>query len=317
MKTLVIGIPTYNRCIILEENLREMLPLLNKYNVHIYVYDDSPNDDTKNMIAAINKDCDQQMIYYHKNIPRLGHDKNCIKVLENTPGDYIWYLGDSFIISEEGFNKVKNLIDNEENDAIILTSNLKRTKLFPSKKYLSSNDFYREISWHATLTDVTIYNKNMINDIFSKIKFDKYINSNFMQLAILLEGINKNNITITYLNNAVITLNKKRKGSYWLKNSITTFCVDWYDFNMNLPLEYTIEDKKVAIANHDKYTRIFSSILTIYMYGSNFITLNQYYDNKEKCDACITTNRTMFFNILKSPKIFSRLLVMIYNKVKV
>ena len=90
---LAVAIPTFNRVELLEANIRSMLPELREFSIPIYVSDDSSNDDTKLMIAKLQKN--YQYIFYSKNEKNLGHDKNFFQTLKLPEADYVWLLGDS------------------------------------------------------------------------------------------------------------------------------------------------------------------------------------------------------------------------------
>jgi len=103
-KKLAIAIPTYNRASIVKENILLMLNEIKRYSIPLYISDDSNNEETKLVVVDLKKEYDY--IYYYKNQPGLGHDKNCIRTLALPNEEYIWYLGDSIIIEDGGIKNV-------------------------------------------------------------------------------------------------------------------------------------------------------------------------------------------------------------------
>jgi len=64
------------------------------------------------------------LIKYHENKENLGVDKNLIKIMEMSEGDFIWLLGDDDMIINYGIKEVINFIDNhcDKNTGLIMLS---------------------------------------------------------------------------------------------------------------------------------------------------------------------------------------------------
>jgi hypothetical protein len=246
---LAIAIPTYNRCEILKENLLYMLDEIRKYNIPIYISDDSDNDLTKNMITELKKD--YGYIYYFKNKPSLGHDRNCLYTLSLPDEEYIWYLGDSIRVKN---GKIKDILEKITTNCydLILVNSFERDFNISSKEYFSHSKFFVELAWHATLTGVTIYRKDLLNEI----DFKKYLDTNFIQLGIILERALDIKNGILWINEGCISSNKKKK-SYWSENIFEVFAKDWSDFILSLPEQYLYKDKLRVIQKHSDHTGIF------------------------------------------------------------
>ena len=127
---LSIAIPTYNRPEILKENLLIMLPYLIEFQIPVYISDDSTNDFTNQMILELKSKYNK--IYYQKNKPSFGHDKNCISTLSLPKEDYVWYLGDSKYINKEGIKTIVDLIEKNKFSAIVVSDKSRDISL-PSK----------------------------------------------------------------------------------------------------------------------------------------------------------------------------------------
>lgn len=300
MKKLNIGIPTYNRSEILINNIINMNEYLCKNNIDVYIYDDSPNTLTKDAINKLYNDNKYGNIHYHQNMPSLGHDKNCLYVMSNTPGDYVWYLGDSFLITEEGIDFAINKINENRYDAIINTVENRTTNIV-TNNFVNANEFYRTLSWHTTLTSSTIYHQETIQRAIETSDLSRFINSNFMQLAILLEGICIENINIVFNNDPCLIVNSEKKDAYWRKKPIETFCLDWYNFNMSLNDFYTIGDKIVAIKNHDKNVGLFSPLRILFMHGLGDMKYSTYKKYQNECEHAISVNKSLVKALLLIP----------------
>jgi cellulose synthase/poly-beta-1,6-N-acetylglucosamine synthase-like glycosyltransferase len=116
---LSIAIPTYNRDTSLYKNIKAMLPILNKFQIPVYISDDSNNEKTLEIVNKLKSE--YQYIFYEKNFTSLGHDRNCIKTLNMPIEEYIWYLGDSKYITSEGIENIYNIINNNSFDFILVS----------------------------------------------------------------------------------------------------------------------------------------------------------------------------------------------------
>ena len=251
-KKLAIAIPTYNRSSILKENILLMLEEIKRYEIPVYISDDSTNDDTKFVFDEFKKE--YEYIYYFKNQPSLGHDKNCLQSLSLPTEDYIWYLGDSIIIKPGGIKKVLGvIIENNKYDFICVNAE-NRNVDFDSKIYTEGNKLLVEIGWHLTLTGATIYT-NKIHELIKG--FDLIKCKNFPQTALIFEYFTKVNSKIYWVKDEIIYVNKNKK-SYWNKSIFDVFLIDWEFFIFNLPNFYLKENKKYVVKKHSEKTGLFS-----------------------------------------------------------
>lgn len=305
---LAIAIPTYNRCEILKENLLYMIDEIKNYNIPIYISDDSDNDLTKNMITELKKD--YEYIYYFKNESSLGHDRNCLYTLSLPDEDYIWYLGDSMRI-ENG--KIKDILDISSKDCydLILVNCLDRDVNVPSKQYFSHRTFFLELAWHATLTGATIYHKDSLN----KINFKKYLDTNFVQLGIILERALDIKNGILWINKSYISSNKKKK-SYWSKNIFEVFAKNWSDFILNLPEAYSYKDKLRVIKDHSDYTGIFKLKRYLVYRAEGVLNIKSYIKYFKSLKLASSLNILIIFFLLLIPSFILKLPLNIFRRYK-
>lgn len=294
-KKLAVAIPTYNRHIILKENLLFMLPELEKYDVTIYISDDSDNYLTRDMISELKQQYNN--IHYHKNNPSLGHDKNCLKTLSMPREEYIWYLGDSLIIKDGGIKDVLNIIGKETFDILLVNSET-RDIVRDSEHYYDANKFFVDLAWHATFTGTTIYKK----DILFRGDYQKYIDSNFIQLGIVLEELLESDHGLYWFNKKLIYTNKNKKGSYWNKEIFKVFAKDWVDFIKNLPDEYSCGNKKKVMKSHSNYSGIFKFRTYIALRRGNILSIKSYFKHYNELKLATSLNMYAVFFIALLPR---------------
>lgn len=250
-KKLAIAIPTYNRASILKENIVLMLEEISMYAIPIYISDDSIDDETKSMIDEVKKEYEH--IYYYKNTPGLGHDKNCLRTLALPTEDYIWYLGDSIIIKPGGIKKVLDVVENGNPDFVSVNVENRNLDL-TSRIYNEGNELLVAIGWHLTMSGATIY-ANKINELLGRLDLVKC--KNFPQTALIFEGFAQGNSELYWINDKIVYSNKNKK-SYWSSAIFEVFLKDWDFFISNLPLFYLDRNKKLTIKKHSEKTGMFT-----------------------------------------------------------
>mgnify|MGYP001619509989 CR=1 FL=1 len=307
---LAIAIPTYNRHLILKENLLAMLPDLKKYNIPVYISDDSDNNHTRDMIIDFKIQYDN--IFYFKNYPSLGHDKNCLKTLGIPNEEYIWYLGDSQIIKNQSIETILNLVEKNTFDFILVNAENRNVDI-PSQYYSDANDFFVDLAWHATLTGVTIYRKEIL---FRK-NYTKYIGSNFIQLGIILEELLENTDGLYWLNNKMMDVNKNKAESYWAKEIFKVFAEDWFDLINDLPKAYLYENKLQVLKSHSYHTGLFKFKNFITLRKRNILNLKSYLKVYRKLKYTTSLNIHTVFLIALQPRFILIGASMMLKKIKI
>ena len=248
---LAIAIPTFNRSEILRENLLLMLDDIKDFSIPIYISDDSKDDFTFLIIKELRKL--YSFIYYFKNSPSLGHDKNCFKTLGLAEEEYIWYLNDSSIIKSGGIKKILDIINSKDFDFIVVNEESRQLNI-ANKEFNDGNELLINLGWHLTMTGVTIYSKKNFNII--KDLNPNYC-KNFPQTALIFEKFTNGNCKLLWLNDKLIYGNKNKK-SYWERTVFEVFLYDWCFFITNLSNYYLDANKKSTIIMHSKNSGLFT-----------------------------------------------------------
>lgn len=306
---LAIAIPTYNRSNILKENILKMLDEIQRYSIPIYISDDSPDKTTEEIIFDIKRE--YPYIFYKKNKPSLGHDKNCLSTLNYPSENYIWYLGDSRIIQKGGIERILQIIDKNAPDFIAVNSENRNVNI-TSKLYNDGNLLLKELGWHLTLTGATIYSRKMINSA-NQLDISKY--TNFPQTAIIFECFSKQECKLIWLNENFV-FNNAQNISYWKKDVFKVFITDWTNCINNLGTYYYSEIKSLAIISHSRNTKLFNlkSILSYRFNG--YYGLKEYkgYNKELKKHSNLNTILLYVFAII--PKSTFLLPIHIINKIR-
>lgn len=121
---LSIAIPTYNRADCLENLLNCIMPQAVKLKgeVEICISDNNSADKTAEVATSF-KAKFPGLIKYNRNKENLGFDKNILKIIEMSDGDFIWTFGDDDSIADNGLEEVIKVVkkSNKENMGLITT----------------------------------------------------------------------------------------------------------------------------------------------------------------------------------------------------
>lgn len=294
---LSLAIPTYNRPEILAENLEKMLPELMEYQIPVYISDDSDNDKTMILIESLQMQYSN--IFYHRNPIQLGHDANCLETLSIPNSDYIWYLGDSIIITNGGIKRILELIDSAEYDFLSVNDVNRPSIKIASGIYKYPSNLLIDLGWHLTLTGATIYNRK----IFVNIKncYSYFLGTNFPQLGIILSYFPKGENGLYWLNEKIVIANAAKKASYWNTRVFSVFAKDWVCFIMSLPEEhYSNASKEITTKKHSKITGVFETESIINYRLNGILDYNVVVENWKYLKASSNVNifLILFFSIL-------------------
>lgn len=114
---LTIGIPTYNRVGYLERLLKNIIPQAKKMPgiIQICVFDNDSADGTEKLVAGF-VNAHPGLICYQKNSKNLGHDRNVLKVMEMSEGEFLWLLGDDDLTAEGSIAKIIDFLKKLDKD---------------------------------------------------------------------------------------------------------------------------------------------------------------------------------------------------------
>lgn len=240
---LSIAIPTYNRSDFLEYSLETHIPLLQKYNIQIFISDNASSDDTLKVIEKWKKVYPH--LHYQRNLSNLGPDENFKSVLQMSNTEYTWLLGDTSEIHILNLEKILGLISgNEKYDAILV--NLINKSQQPSLVYQERNSLLKELAGIMSCMSCLIYHKSLI----SSADFSRYSNSWYIQTGIILERISRIPFKIRWIQEISITpiKDQKLKKVGWADtDKIFKVGIEgWINFIFSLPISYSLSSKLIA-----------------------------------------------------------------------
>lgn len=176
---LSIAIPTHNRAAYLEKLLNNILPQAKELEerVEICISNNDSTDNTQEVVMNF-KEKYPGLINYNKNKKNLGFDRNILKVIKMSKGNFVWLFGDDDLMIPTGLKEVISFIKKncKENTALV---SLREKSYFIDEKTGKKTIYY------------TSFEPN--NPLLLEISRESAIDGNFPDCAFITVLIFKNN----------------------------------------------------------------------------------------------------------------------------
>lgn len=144
---LSVCIPTYNRAAFLRQNL-ERLASQAAADIEIVVSDNGSNDETVRTVSEFRAAFPTVSIRFFRNDENLGFDRNVIKLVPESRGEYVWLLGDDDFVYPEAIAKIRDEVSAHPSADLFLVNYSRRdvvTGALTSKRMIDRDeDFVAE-----------------------------------------------------------------------------------------------------------------------------------------------------------------------------
>ena len=275
---LSLAVPTYNNAHFLDNWLEYHIPIVRMHNIRIIISDNNSKDETAVIVQKHMRD--YTYIEYHRNEENIGYDRNCEMALKYANTEYVWLLGDTDLIPENGIEYVLDLIlkSTRKYDAIIVNAAYKGVYDINEKDYFDQNELLYEIGWHTAFLAVIIYNSRIIHDR----DFTRYYDTNFIHLGILFDCIAKKEVSVHFAKNIMIKRSNikdgifTKKNEWWSKDYFKVTLIDWPNLIFSLPPIYRVEAKLKTIKNWAEKTGGLNLRFMIYLRSINRLNFKIY-----------------------------------------
>jgi len=252
---LSICIPTYNRADYLDYSLGVHLPKLKEHNIQIFIYDNASNDTTFDVVSKWKKE--YPLINYHRNNINLGADLNIELALKAPTTDYIWLMGDTYLIPDNGLSHILDLAQQQiAYDAIVV--NLFNKLAFPTGNYSDHDQLLGDLGALMSCLSCLIFHK----DLISNADFPRYRNTNFIQTGIIFEYLSRKEFTVHWAREiSIASLNNPNlKKSSWAssKKIFDIGITSWTNFIFSLPAKYSLEKKLATCVGFGQVSQAFT-----------------------------------------------------------
>ena len=250
-----ISIPTYNRAKFLDLCLEANIPVARAHNIQIFISDNASTDDTQ--LVVNRRMAEYPLIRYSRNDTNLGMDNNFEKAFKFAETEYIWLLGDSYIIPSEGIDYLLECISDRTRVYDALVFNVEnRVREIPAQVYADRNKLLSDIAWHMTCVASLVYNAKVIKNA----NFERYKNTDLVQIGVILDCISNRDFLINWKDSISVQFikNKDLKRVSWESRTFEIWAERWPNLIFSLPVTYKLDVKLKCIKDHGVKSGIFS-----------------------------------------------------------
>jgi glycosyltransferase involved in cell wall biosynthesis len=309
---LSINIPTFNRAVFLDENLKKMISLCDKHSVAIYVSDNNSSDNTYDIVKKHQKS--YKYLFYRCLEKNMGIDLNMDSVVKMSVAKFSWLFSDDDLIDDDSIEIILNNIKNKNPDFILLNHREKdlKTKKLLLEKYVNIDDKDHIIN-DKTLLSLYAHQMTLLSacvvktENWKKINFSSYKAKFYFHIHNIFFNLNPDS-RIVFIGKPLFT---KFNGNYW------QFDVKELDAVLHFHYPRTIND----LSNHYKIESKISAIKPkidkisigtfIRLRSGGYISLTYI---PKVFFYFIRFRIILVFVFLFLPKSFSGLVYMLFNK---
>jgi len=254
-KSLVaICIPTHNHPEVVEDVLRESLDIYKKYNVDVYYYDSSENDDTQRVINSF-KMVGYSNLYYVRVPYDWGVDYKVQMIFSQykfqKDYEYIIPLKDRVYYSDNLWQCVISGMQKKP-DIMLVGLSVYNNSFGTFVEYTNPVAFYRDCGWLTTSLDAVIYRYKSILSDFDMEQYNienknKPYNIYWVAYVLLFRKLAEGKRVIAIISdNDRIIINSELGKSSWKNDTFKIWKDYWIAVNEGLPQLYN-EIKKSVI----------------------------------------------------------------------
>jgi len=264
---LSIALPTFNRAAFLEASLAAHAAMAADAGVSIIISDNASSDETRVVVGHFQDTA--QNIRYYRNEYTITPDKNFEKALGYANSEYVWLLGDTYLIPEETFNAVLKVSKEDDYDLIVVNAS-GRVRDVEEQVFTDAEELLANIGWHMTCLSTLVYRKHLLQEA----NFMRYRDTNFLQIGIIFEYLAGKKCKVRWLPHfSVDSLKVKgQEKKSWESEAIRIWTKRWTDFVLSLPSSYDIDAKLKCIMDHGVKSNTFT------FYGLKYLRKKKYFN---------------------------------------
>ncbi len=251
-KKVAICIPTYNRAKAIKNTCLKIINSIDSRIIDIFIYDSSPNLDTKNGIKEILEG--QKNIHYYKldkniapkiKLYNIYRDKS---IQDNY--EYLWILPDYLFFSSKVIYKFWEMLD-EEYDMIMLDFHDLENR--GNREYANPNEIFLDFAWSLTQFGILIIKCNTVLKKFEWNYFEKrYIEDksySFLHVIMYFEAMRQiKNLKFYHFSVPIEEIYTFKDGTKPINEFLELWGRRWYESIHALPDYYKNKDAAIRKA---------------------------------------------------------------------
>lgn len=307
---LTIAIPTYNRELILDEALADLIPKIRNYNLEIVVSDNASTDNTKAVVEKYMHEY-PHIIYFRQPVNII--DKNFITCQRLATSKYVWLLGDSSRIYPQQLDTVMELLEKGDLSALIMNADM-RVKDVPSKIFTDPINLLEELGWHMGLISSSIVAKEMSAPEITW----RYMETTFIHMGSIFEYLCLNPASKVYWINQDGTTPTKlnRSSTSWHSRAFDIYGKGWMAFIFMLPSQIPIDSKLKCIKDHSIKQGLFETKNLLALKSQGLLYYRQIRQYKSYFPFLTNSSLFKIFLICITPYVVSKRFYKHYNSIR-
>ncbi len=247
--TLSLALPTYNRADFLDKFLAIHLPFLSAHDIRLVISDNASPDNTREVVER--HAAKYAVIDYHRNEVHTLPDENFETVLKLAETDYVWLIGDTYQVSEAEVMAVKQAIDEDSYDLLVLNLSGHVSDI-SEQVYTDGSKLLADLGWLMTCLSTMVYSRHLI----AQGNYARFRDSSFLQEGIVFEYLAGRQFRVKWMPDCSIrgiSLDgiKKISGD---EQRLELWAKRWANFVFSLPVSYGFEAKLSCVKSFSANT---------------------------------------------------------------
>lgn len=253
-KSLSIAVPTFNRAPFLDRFIEEHAYCIEKYGVPVIMLDNASDDGTDEIISKHRLRLAGLMGY--RNERTIPPDENFEKALKSCETEYVWLLGDTYLVPEETLLAVRSALEEAAYDLIVVNAS-GRVSGLSEKVYTDRNELLSDLGWHMTCLSTLVYSRELI----AHADFPRYRDTNFLHAGIIFERLSEKPFRVRWIpGKSVMELRVPGvTKTSWESITLELWTRRWANFVFSLPPSYVLDAKLKCIMDHGVKSGLFAT----------------------------------------------------------
>ncbi len=250
-------IPTYKHPHMIAEFLDLYAAGYAERNIDIYIYDSSPDDETKQKV----NDCQKEIhsLYYIRIPEKINVYKKIFLIFQQyqmkDQYDFIWPCGDGIHYPLEAIDTILPQLSLQYDMVHI---NATDREGLGTRVYEDRNEYLSDCAWHTTLLGALLFNcSTMLKDVCWKKYEDRFLKEGYLEFSqvsfYFYRLLELPQFCVKHISGASLCYRSKlKKRTVWYERFFKVLCVDWVNTIETLPDYYT--NKDMALLKLGKYS---------------------------------------------------------------
>lgn len=209
MKLLTISIPTWNRCLLLNELLVQLVEQISEFNlgefIDVLISDNASTDKTWELVTKFKNQ--YSFIKINKNHQNLGAKTNVLKSMELADSEFVMFLGDDDRIRKDCLKELTTFLLENQNLGVLIDVSKYKNKSKLHSGEISHSLFFSSLYWYMGNAGYFICKTAFIKTYLNKYGYD-FFNECWPQTQLMILGLSNSKLQ-TFAVDFVIPIESK------------------------------------------------------------------------------------------------------------